>query len=85
MSAHLRTQTKPSMLESFRCTEGEGIRIELIAAAMQKVREIIDLPSFEWENMVFYIQEMEIQKSNLILILEGHVRQIPSPETKGIP
>ncbi len=52
---------------------------------MQKVREIIDLLSFEWENMVFYIQEMEIQKSNLILILEAHVTQIPSPETKGIP
>jgi hypothetical protein len=83
--AHLRTQTKPPMLESFRSTEGEGTRMELIAAAMQKVREIINLPSFDWENMVFYIKEMEIQKSNLILILEAHVRQIPSRETKGIP
>ncbi|WP_413171980.1 DUF2993 domain-containing protein [Anabaena azotica] len=79
--AHPRTQTKPPMLESFRCTEGEGIRIELIAAAMQKVKEIINLPSFEWENMVFSIKEMEIQKSNLILIVEAHVKQIPLPET----
>ncbi|MBK1990626.1 DUF2993 domain-containing protein [Sphaerospermopsis aphanizomenoides BCCUSP55] len=79
--AYPRTNTKPPMLQSFHCTQGEGIKIELIAAAMQKVKEIINLPSYEWENMIFSIKEMEVQKDNLILIIEAHVKQLPSPET----
>ncbi|MBD2293531.1 DUF2993 domain-containing protein [Anabaena sphaerica FACHB-251] len=79
--AHPRTRIKPPMLESFRCTEGEGLRVELIAAAMQKVKEIINLPYLEWEDMVFSINEMQVQKGKLILILEAQVKQIPSAET----
>ncbi|MGM3308361.1 LmeA family phospholipid-binding protein [Anabaena sp. WFMT] len=79
--AHPRTQTKPPRLKSFHCTEGEGIRVELIAAAMQKIKEIINLPDWEWENMVFSIIDMEVKKGSLILILKAHIKQIPSMET----
>ncbi|AFZ57193.1 DUF2993 domain-containing protein [Anabaena cylindrica FACHB-243] len=79
--AHPQTQTKPPRLESFHCTEGEGIRVELIAAAMQKIKEIINLPYLEWENMVFSIIDMEVKKGSLILILKAHIKQIPSMET----
>ncbi|BAZ82806.1 DUF2993 domain-containing protein [Sphaerospermopsis kisseleviana CS-549] len=79
--AHPRTQTKPAMLESFRCTQGEGIRIELITAAMQKVKEILNLPYFEWEDMIFYIRDMQVKKGQLILMLAAHVKQLPSEET----
>ncbi|WP_016950085.1 DUF2993 domain-containing protein [Anabaena sp. PCC 7108] len=80
-TAHPRTQTKPALLESFRCTEGEGIRVELITAAMQKVKEIINLPYLEWENMVFSIKDMEVKKGSLILMVKAHIKQIPSQET----
>jgi hypothetical protein len=69
------------MLESFRCTQGEGIRIELITAAMQKVKEILNLPYFEWEDMIFYIRDMQVKKGQLILMLAAHVKQLPSEET----
>ncbi|MBD2567551.1 DUF2993 domain-containing protein [Anabaena lutea] len=83
--AHPRTRTKPPMLESFRCTEGEGIRVELIAAAMQKAKEIINLPYLEWENMVFSIKDMEVKKGSLILIVKAHIKQIPSTDTMLYP
>jgi hypothetical protein len=79
--AHPRSQTKSVILDSFRCTEGEGISIELIAAAMQKVKEMVNLPYFEWEDMLFSIKDMQVNKGKLILLIEAHVKQIPSEET----
>jgi LmeA-like phospholipid-binding len=83
--AHPRTQTKPAMLASFSCTEGEGITVELIAAAMQKVKEIINVSDFEWENMIFSIKDMEVKKGSLILTVKAHIKQIPSADTMLYP
>ncbi|MEH2050571.1 LmeA family phospholipid-binding protein [Nostoc sp.] len=76
-----RTHSQPAMLEGFNCTEGEGISIELIIALMQKAKELMSLPYFEWEDIAFNIKNIEAQKDNLILMLEAQVRQIPSSST----
>ncbi|QLE40666.1 DUF2993 domain-containing protein [Nostoc sp. C052] len=79
--ARPQTHSQPAMLEGFNCTEGEGISIELIIALMQKAKELMNIPYFEWEDIAFSIKNIEVQKGNLILMLEAQVRQIPSSLT----
>lgn len=73
-----RTQSQPPMLKSFQCTEGEGVSVELILAAVQKVKELLNLPYFEWDDIAFNIKEMEVQKGILKVMVDANVRQIPS-------
>ncbi|MEH2171817.1 LmeA family phospholipid-binding protein [Nostoc sp.] len=75
--ARPRTHSQPAMLEAFNCTEGEGISIELITALMQKAKELMNIPSFKWEEIAFSIKNLEVQKGTLILMLEVQVKQIP--------
>ncbi|MEH2115146.1 LmeA family phospholipid-binding protein [Nostoc sp.] len=75
------SNSQPAMLESFNCTEGEGISIELIIALMQKAKELISLPYFEWKDIAFNLKNIEAQKGSLLLMLEAQVRQIPSSST----
>ncbi|MEH1807254.1 LmeA family phospholipid-binding protein [Nostoc sp.] len=76
--ARPQTHSQPAMLEAFNCTEGEGISIELITALMQKAKELMNIPSFKWEEIAFSIKNIEVQKGTLILMLEVQVKQIPS-------
>jgi hypothetical protein len=76
--ARPRTHSQPAMLEAFNCTEGEGISIELITALMQKAKELMNIPSFKWEEIAFSIKNLEVQKGTLMLMLEVQVKQIPS-------
>jgi LmeA-like phospholipid-binding len=73
-----RTLSQPIKLESFNCTEGEGISLEIIAALMQKVKELAHSPYLEYEDMAFRIKKMEVQKGKLSLLVEAKVRQIPT-------
>ncbi|WP_445627023.1 LmeA family phospholipid-binding protein [Nostoc sp. DSM 114167] len=75
--ARPRTHSQPAMLEAFNCTEGEGISIELTTALMQKAKELMNIPSFKWEEIAFSIKNVEVQKGTLILMLEVQVKQIP--------
>lgn len=79
--ARPRTNSQPAMLEGFNCTEGEGISIELITAFVQKAKELMNIPSFKWEDISFSIKDIEVQKGTLILMLEAQVKQIPSLST----
>ncbi|WP_414512607.1 DUF2993 domain-containing protein [Nostoc sp. PCC 9305] len=76
--ARPRTNSQPAMLEGFNCTEGEGISIELITAFMQKAKELMNIPSFKWEDISFSIKDIEVQKGTLIVMLEAQIKQIPS-------
>lgn len=73
-----RTQSQPPRLKSFQCTEEEGVSIEFIVAAMQKVKELLNLPYIEWDDIAFNIKEMEVQKGILKVVVNAHLRQIPS-------
>jgi hypothetical protein len=80
-----RTHSQPAILESFNCTEGEGISIELVTALMQKAKELMNIPSFKWEDMAFSIKDIEVEIGNLILMVEANVKQIPALITELSP
>ncbi|MEJ6481021.1 DUF2993 domain-containing protein [Nostoc punctiforme UO1] len=76
--ARPRTHSQPAMLESFNCTEGGGISIEVVTALMQKAKELMNIPYFKWEDMVFHIKDIKVETGSLILMVETQVGQIPS-------
>lgn len=77
-----RTSSQPAMLESFNCTEGGGISIELVTALMQKAKELMNTPYLKWEDMAFKIKDIKVEKGSLILLVETQVKQIPSSITE---
>jgi len=79
-TAMLRPQTslQPAMLESFNCTEGGGVSIELVTALIQKAKELMNLPYLKWEDMAFSIKDIKVEIGSLILLVETQVKQIPS-------
>ncbi|MFN6464886.1 MAG: DUF2993 domain-containing protein [Nostoc sp. DedVER02] len=80
-----RTHSEPAMLESFNCTEGEGISLEIVTALMQKAKELMNIPYFKWEDMVFNIKDIKVETGSLILLVETQVKQIPSSITQVSP
>ncbi|MCC5656198.1 DUF2993 domain-containing protein [Nostoc sp. XA010] len=76
-----RTNSQPAMLESFNCTEGEGISVELVTALMHKVKELMSLPYLKWEDIAFSIKDIKVEIGSLILLVETQVKQIPSSLT----
>ncbi|MEH2296289.1 LmeA family phospholipid-binding protein [Nostoc sp.] len=83
--ARPRTHSQPAMLESFNCTEGGGISIELVTAFMQKAKELMNMPYLKWEDMAFNIKEIKVEKGSLILLVETQLKQIPSSLTELSP
>jgi LmeA-like phospholipid-binding len=78
------THSQPLILESFNCTQGEGISIPLITTLMPQLKELLKSSSFVWENMRLSVKDIEVKSDNLILLVEAHVKQIPSPENLPI-
>ena len=72
--------SQPWILEGFNCTQGEGISVSLITALMQKLKELERASYFVWENMKIRIKNIDVEKDNLILLVEAYVKEIPSTE-----
>jgi hypothetical protein len=45
---------------------------------MQKVKELVNLPYFEFPEIAFCIKELDVQEGTMTLIIEAHVYEIPS-------
>lgn len=75
-----RKDSQPAMLESFNCTEGAGVSIELITALMHKAKDLMSIPYFKWDDIIFRIEDLEVETGNLILLIEAQVNQIPSSD-----
>ncbi|MUG98433.1 DUF2993 domain-containing protein [Scytonema sp. UIC 10036] len=75
-----RTQDKPVMLENFNCTEGEGIALDIVVALMEKVKELLALPYFVFDDMALRVKEMKVQKESLRLLVEAYVKNLPSAQ-----
>lgn len=73
-----RTATQPVRLLAFNCTRGKGFTLEMVAPLMQKLKELVNLPYLELEDMALRITEMEVEQGSLTLIAEAYVRQLPS-------
>ncbi|MEH2326294.1 MAG: DUF2993 domain-containing protein [Nostoc sp.] len=76
--ARPRTHSQPAMLESFNCTEGGGISLEVVTALMHKAKELMNIPYFKWEDMVFHIKDIKVETGSLVLLVETKIKQIPS-------
>jgi len=73
-----RTHANPIILESFDCHQREGMTFEVALALMQKVKELINLPSFTWNGTKCKIINMEVKQHKLMLLIETQMRQIPA-------
>jgi 3-polyprenyl-4-hydroxybenzoate decarboxylase len=76
-----QTDSHPIMLKRFNCTEGEGISLEFILSFIQKVKELVNLPYLQWEDIKFRIKNMHIQDKSLILLVEANLNQVPNSLT----
>nr|WP_290224847.1 DUF2993 domain-containing protein [Trichocoleus desertorum] len=79
-----KTSDRPVLLEEFRCHPGQGLPFALTFAFFQKLKELLEVPYFEWQGIVCQIQHLEVQPGNLVLQLEAHVYQIPSAGTDAL-
>jgi hypothetical protein len=73
-----RTLTQPIMLESFTCTEGNGISLEIVTALIQKIKEVVNLPYIKLDGMALQIKKMEVQKETIKTWVEAYIKQIPT-------
>ncbi|BBD61350.1 hypothetical protein NIES2109_41780 [Nostoc sp. HK-01] len=77
-----RTLSRPIIFDSFTCTQGEGVSLDLMVSLMQRFQELSNLPYIQLEDMKFKIKNMELQNKNLILFIEATVNQIPESVTE---
>ncbi|MBD2606649.1 DUF2993 domain-containing protein [Scytonema hofmannii FACHB-248] len=73
-----RTQTQPIMLESFTCTQGNGISLEIVTALIQKIKEVVNLPYIKLDGMALQIKNMQVQKESIKTVVETYIKQIPT-------
>jgi hypothetical protein len=73
-----RSEQQPIIIESFVCTEGEGFSLDLVAAFIQKVTELTQLPYLKLEDFTFRIKKMEVEKGRMTLLIQVLLQNIPS-------
>ncbi|RAM48320.1 MAG: DUF2993 domain-containing protein [Hapalosiphonaceae cyanobacterium JJU2] len=73
-----RTLDKPILMKSFNCTQGEGISLDIVVVLLNKIKELVNLPYLEVDNVWFRIINMEVQKGGLVFLIESRMKQIPT-------
>lgn len=76
-AAYPKSGDRPLLLESFQCHGGGAVSLELMLAVMQRIRELMELPSLEYEGVQFRIHEMKAEVGKLTLLLETRMSQTP--------
>lgn len=72
------TQTEPLIFESFNCTQGDGISLELMRTLLNQVKELMNLPYVQFAGIAFKIQNLEVQKESMKTVVETYIKQIPT-------
>jgi hypothetical protein len=72
-----RTKHHPILMESFNCTQGEGISLDIIVSLMNQVKELVNSPYFKFDGTKFSLRKMEVKKGSMILLVEANVKKIP--------
>ncbi|HEY9879069.1 MAG TPA: DUF2993 domain-containing protein [Leptolyngbyaceae cyanobacterium] len=72
-----RTDQHSVLMESFSLGEGQSLSIELMAAFMDRLRELIDAPYINLGDMAFQIQRMEVHQGSIDLFVKLKMNQIP--------
>jgi hypothetical protein len=72
-----RTRHQPVIIEEFRCHDGRGISLEIIATLMQKFKDLLELPYYQWEEILFQIREMYVEPGSLIAEIDLRLEDLP--------
>ncbi|PAX60483.1 LmeA family phospholipid-binding protein [Brunnivagina elsteri] len=75
---HPRSEEKPIIIERFVCTEGEGFSLDLIAAFMQKIEDLMQLPYLKLEDFTFRIKKMVVEKGRITMLIQVLLKKIPA-------
>ncbi|MBD1850146.1 DUF2993 domain-containing protein [Leptolyngbya sp. FACHB-711] len=76
-TAYHKIGDRPVLLESFQCHGGGAVSLELMLAMMQRVKELMELPYFQYEGMEIRIREMKAEVGKLVLQVETRMAQTP--------
>lgn len=74
----VKTGKQSLLMEGFNCTPDQGVSLELAIAFMNKLKELVNLPYYELEEMALRVKDVEVHKGSLTLLADAHVKQIPS-------
>ncbi len=72
------TDSNPILLESFQCTPGQSISLDITCALMNKLQELVNLPYFEFDGTAFKVNKLEVKEGEIIVYLQLYVKEIPS-------
>jgi hypothetical protein len=72
-----RRDNQDVLMEKFSLEEGQAISINILVALMEKLKELIDSPSLEYNGTTFRIKEMDVQKGTISLEVEAQIDRIP--------
>lgn len=56
----------------------KDLPLELTAALVSKVSELLSLRHFQNEHLSLYLEQLEVEQDRMTLLLNVHIRQIPS-------
>ena len=75
----VKTGEQPLLMEGFNSTPpGQGISLELAIAFIKKLRELVNLPYYEFEGMALSVKDVDVETGSLTLHTQVHVTQLPS-------
>ncbi|MBW4620109.1 MAG: DUF2993 domain-containing protein [Cyanosarcina radialis HA8281-LM2] len=72
-----RTRHQPLLVEEFRCHDGQGIPLELTATLMQKFKDLLELPYYKWDEILFQVREMYVEPGSLIAEIDLRIEDLP--------
>jgi hypothetical protein len=73
-----RTRHQPMLVEEFCCHDGQAIPLEITAALMQKFKNLLELPYYQWEEILFQVREMYVEPGSLIAEIDLRLEDLPS-------
>lgn len=71
-----RNTKQPVLVESFQCLDGQSISLEVAVALMEKIKELVNSPYIEVEQMTFRILDMEVKAGSITLQIDAQIKQL---------
>ncbi|MGL5878508.1 MAG: DUF2993 domain-containing protein, partial [Xenococcaceae cyanobacterium] len=72
-----RTDNQDVLMEKFFLEEGQAISLNVLVALMNKLKELIDAPSLDFNGTIFRIKKMDVSKGSISLEVEAKINKMP--------
>lgn len=73
----VQDSSQPLVLESFNCTQGGGISLKLAIALLAKIEELMSLPYFDWDGILFQLKSLAVNRDSLTIHTHVYIKQLP--------